>query len=175
MRALLKIAGLGALAGTFAASAQADDLNVSVELPRLNVAEYHKPYVAIWIARPDHSVAANLSVWYQLEDGPEGEGETWLKDMRQWWRRTGRSLEMPVDGVSSPTRGPGQHVLTFEGNADALKHLPEGEYVLHVEAAREVGGREMLRIPFIWSADQSFSQSVTGETELGEVSLTITP
>lgn len=75
MKLKLSIAGLGSL---IAMPAQADQLIIDVELPRFDVAEYHKPYVAIWIAKPNHSVAANLAVWYQQEDGPEGEGETWL-------------------------------------------------------------------------------------------------
>ena len=148
MRAILQLAGFSALAGTLAGPlagvASAEELAVSVELPKISVAEYHKPYVAVWIARADHSVAANLAVWYQQEDGPEGKGETWLKDMRQWWRRSGRNLEMPVDGVSGPTRSPGQHLVTFDDEG-LLKDLPAGDYVLHVEAAREVGGRELVK------------------------------
>src|SRR3546814_20486632 len=31
------------------AAAQAADMQVTVNIPRLNVAEYHKPYVAIWV------------------------------------------------------------------------------------------------------------------------------
>lgn len=175
MRAILTLAGCGVFAALMGAEAQTGDLEVSVELPRLSVAEYHRPYVAVWVARPDHSVAANLAVWYQQEGGPEGEGETWLKDMRQWWRRIGRDLDMPVDGVSGPTRAPGQHVLSFEGETSPLAELAPGDYVLHVEAAREVGGRELVRIPFSWGGDAAQSQTVSGETELGAVTLTLTP
>ncbi len=175
MQAVLKLCGLGALAGTLISAANAEEMSVSVELPSLNVAEYHRPYVAIWIARPDHSVAANLAVWYQQESGPEGEGETWLKDIRQWWRRTGRELDMPVDGVSSPTRAPGEHLLFFSGNESPLADLPVGEYVLHVEASREVGGRELLKLPFNWNGEPSETVTLEGETELGTVSLTILP
>ena len=175
MKAVLKFLGFGAAAGTLVSSASAAELAVSVEIPRLRVAEYHKPYVAIWIARPDHSVAANLAVWYQLEAGPEGEGEKWLKDIRQWWRRTGRSLDMPVDGVSGPTHGPGEHRIDFSGDEGPLADLPEGDYLLYVEASREVGGRETVTIPFTWDGTASETQTVSGETELGDVSLTILP
>ena len=138
------------------------------------VSKYFISDVAVWIARADHSVAANLAVWYQQEDGPEGKGETWLKDMRQWWRRSGRNLEMPVDGVSGPTRSPGQHLVTFDDEG-LLKDLPAGDYVLHVEAAREVGGRELVKIPFAWGSDAPSTQTLSGETELGTVSLTLKP
>lgn len=166
MKSLLTLAGVAGLAGV----TQAADLHVDIEIPRLTVAEYHKPYLAIWVARPDQSVAANLGVWYQLTDGPEGEGATWLKDIRQWWRRTGRNLDLPLDGITAPTRGPGKHELTFSGNASPLAELPEGDYILHVEASREVGGRELLRIPFEWGA-QSYEKSVSGSRELGTVSI----
>jgi Predicted periplasmic protein (DUF2271) len=47
-------------------AATAADLSVSIEVPRLNVAEYHRPYVAAWLERPDQSVAAHLNVWYDV-------------------------------------------------------------------------------------------------------------
>ena len=70
-----------ALAG--AVPAAAAGLTVSVEIPKLEVAEYHKPYLAIWIEKSDQSVAANLAVWYDTKL-KENEGEKWLKDLRQW-------------------------------------------------------------------------------------------
>jgi hypothetical protein len=167
----LTILGAGLVAG----SAQASDVALEIEVPRLNVAEYHRPYVAVWVAQPNNRVAANLAVWYQLDDGPEGEGKQWLKDIRQWWRRTGRSLELPIDGVSGPTRAPGTHSLSFSGDAAPFGDLPPGDYVLHVEAAREVGGRELLRIPFTWGMASAFEQTIEGETELGTVSLKLIP
>lgn len=169
MRAKLTFTALGLLSS----AAQAQSLDVGVELPSMNVAEYHRPYVAVWISHPDHTVAANLAVWYQLDDGPEGHGEDWLKDIRQWWRRTGRSLEMPVDGVSSATRAPGQYTLSFSSDDERLSALEVGSYVLHVEASREVGGREMVSIPFEWSEDGEAELSDTGSEELGEVRLSI--
>ncbi|MAK59713.1 MAG: hypothetical protein CMK09_01920 [Ponticaulis sp.] len=171
MRAKLSITALGLLTG----AAHAQTMDVGIEVPRMSVAEYHRPYIAVWISHPDQKVAANLSVWYQLEAGPEGEGETWLKDMRQWWRRTGRTLDMPVDGVSTATRAPGQYTLTFTSDDPGLKGLKPGEYILHVEASREVGGRELISIPFEWSEDVSTEISETGETELGEIRLSLSP
>src|ERR1700755_1721304 len=86
----------------------AADMNLTVEIPTLKVAEYHRPYVAVWIEREEHSVAANLAVWYAVKKA-EGAGTKWLKDMRQWWRRSGREQTMPIDGVSGATRPAGQH------------------------------------------------------------------
>ena len=47
-------------------------------MPKLNVAEYHRPYVAVWLEGADQKVAANLSVWYQQTSNSEGHGTKWL-------------------------------------------------------------------------------------------------
>ncbi len=165
---------LPALALVGAAPAGAAELSVSVEIPKLTVAEYHRPYVAIWIEKPDQSVAANLAVWYDVKM-KDKEGEKWLKDMRQWWRRIGRTLTLPVDGVSSPTRAPGTETVTFTAGAAPLGDLPAGEYSLVVEAAREVGGRELVKVPFTWPASGASSHEAKGSSELGTVKLDLKP
>lgn len=157
-----------------AVSASANDLTVSIEIPTLEVAEYHKPYVSIWIEN-EKGESTNLAVWYQLEERGQksDKGEEWLKDMRQWWRRIGRETEMPVDGVSGATRAPGKHVVTFEEGKAPLGKLKKGNYVLMVEAAREVGGRELVKVPFTWPI--AAEQSAKGSKELGEVNVTVKP
>lgn len=156
------------------AVAAAGDVTLTIEIPRLEVAEYHRPYVAAWIEKPDRSVAANLLVWYDTEQ-PNAKGETWLKDLRQWWRKSGRELQMPVDGVSGPTRPAGAHKVTIPAKVASLPPLADGEYTLVVEAAREVGGREMLRVPFKWDGKTPVDAGTAGQTELGKVRVSIQP
>ncbi len=169
MRVLLTLSGLSLLA----TPALADDIDLQITIPQLNVAEYHRPYVAAWIANDDHSVAANLAVWYQLEKRGSDEGETWLKDLRQWWRRAGRSLDMPVDGLSGPTQAPGTHDIVFDTDDARFAELEPGTYTLVVEAVREVGGREMVSIPFSWPLEPGTPLTTQGEDELGEVRLEV--
>lgn len=153
----------------------AAELAISIEVPQLEVAEYNRPYLAFWLER-DGAHVANLAVWYQQEKSEKGEkGEEWLKDMRQWWRRSGRNIEMPVDGVSGATRPPGIHTLKFTPGKTALGDLPAGEYQLIVEAAREVGGRELLKIPFQWPPQSEQKYSAKGSSELGALELMVTP
>ena len=157
-----------AAAAAVSGSAMAADLTVSVEIPRLTVATYHRPYVAVWIERPDSTAVRTLSVWYEVSN--VAEGKDWLKDMRTWWRRGGRSLSLPMDGVSSATKAPGRHAVSVP--AARLRDLSAGDYVLVVEAAREQGGREAVRVPFRWGAANTARAS--GTTELGAVSVTVT-
>jgi hypothetical protein len=156
------------------ATSVAADLDIQIELPTLNVAEYHNPYVAVWLQTPDKEVK-NLSVWYQLESrGEKSEkGEEWLKDMRQWWRAIGRSSDMPIDGVSGATKKPGVHQLQFTEGKTPLEKLAKGDYVLMVEAAREVGGRELIKIPFTWPVQEKTHFVQKGKSELGEVRLSV--
>lgn len=165
-----------ALSAMFAQTtpAAAADLNLKIEVPSLNVAEYHRPYLAAWIERADQGVAANLAVWYDLKKRDK-EGEKWLKDLRQWWRRSGRELQMPVDGVSGATRPAGEHKLNFASGRGPLAELAAGEYVLNVEAAREVGGRELVKLPFTWPPTAAQNLRAQGASELGAVSLELKP
>lgn len=154
--------------------ALAGDLAVKVQVPRIDVAEYHRPYVAIWVEAPDQSIASNLAVWYQTDPKKE-DGTQWLKDLRQWWRRGGRELTMPIDGITGATRPVGEHQLTFKGSSKQLASLAPGKYSLVVEAVREVGGRELLKIPFEWPARQKHQASARGTAELGAVTLDLVP
>jgi hypothetical protein len=152
----------------------ASEVNITLDVPRLSVAEYHRPYVAFWLENADGSKITNLAVWYDVKH-KDGEGTKWLKDVRQWWRRTGRDLTMPADGLSSPTRAPGTQQIAFDGAAKPLNDLTPGNYSLVVEAAREVGGRELLRVPFDWPPKALTTLDAKGETELGALSLKLTP
>ena len=163
-----------ALTAVLGVPALAADLSVKVEIPRLNVAEYHRPYTAVWVERADQGFAANLAVWYDLKK-KDNEGTKWLKDVRQWWRKSGRELQMPVDGLSGATRAPGEHQVALAGGKSALDKLPAGDYALVVEAAREGGGREVVRLPFQWPPKANHTGSARGEHELGTVTMELKP
>ncbi len=156
-------------ASLVAAPALAADMTISVDIPNLRVASYHRPYVAIWIERPDQTAVQTLQVWYQLTANREGDGKDWLKDMRTWWRKGGRAMALPADGISGPTRAPGRQTVRIP--AARLARLPAGEYNLVVESARELGGREVVRVPFRWGAANTARAS--GSTELGAVSVAV--
>jgi hypothetical protein len=170
MRVLLTIGAVGLLA----TPALASELEIEIEIPRLDVAEYHRPYVAVWLERADRTVAANLAVWYDL-DNAKNEGDKWLKDLRQWWRRAGRELKVPADGITGPTRPVGKHAFKPATAHKVLTDLPPGDYTLVVEAAREVGGREAVRMPLKWPASGLIKGEARGQTELGSVSFVVKP
>ncbi len=146
------------LGGVIAAPASAGTITVTV--PRLTVAEYHRPYVAVWLEPAGGGAARTLAVWYDVKKGGNEPGTKWLSDLRAWWRKGGRSLSMPANGVSGATRAPGQHQIPLPAD------LKPGAYVLNVEAARETGGRELVSVPLTVPGAKG---RASGSHELGAV------
>lgn len=148
------------LAGAIGAPATA--ATISVTIPRLNVAEYHRPYVAGWLEPAGGGAARTVFVWYDVKKRGNEPGTKWLTDLRSWWRKGGRSLAMPADGVSGATRAPGTYQVPLPTN------LPAGQYVLNIEAARETGGRELVQVPITLPARGG---TATGKAELATVTV----
>lgn len=165
MLAALLLAGVSA-----PAIAAPREFLVEVELPRIAVAEYHKPYVAGWIEDASGRAVAPLLVWYD-EKKKDGAGKKWLPDVRTWWRRGGRAMALPANGVSGATRAPGRNTVTLPATASPISRLPAGRYNLVIEAAREGGGREVVRAPFAWTPGGSIAATVSGVGELRAVRL----
>lgn len=160
-------------------ASEALEAELTVTIPELTVAEYHRPYVAVWLANERHQRIEDLALWYDGKMANK-EGEKWLKDIRQWWRRSGRTLSFPIDGVSGATRRPGTYTIEFKKLTEQFETLPAGEYYLNIEAAREVGGREHITLPITLplpqvSVNAPFSLVAEGEHELGRVEFKVKP
>lgn len=155
--------GAGVLvAGTIAASVPAQAQTVRITIPRIKVAEYHAPYVAAWLEPASGGPARTLFVWYDVKKKGAEPGTKWLTDLRTWWRKGGRRLKLPADGISGATRAPGSYDIALPAN------LPKGAYVLHVEAARETGGREIVSLPI---SVPGARDRTSGKTELGAITI----
>ena len=150
------------------------ELTVKFDIPQLNVAEYHRPYVAIWIERADQSMAAPLTVLYEVRKRDNG-GAKFVKDLRTFWRKGGRDLTLPADGISGATRAAGEQVFTFGPARSEVAKLAAGDYQLVIEAARESGGRELLKLPFTLPLAGKQGVSAHGKEELGAVTLQLAP
>ncbi|WP_432770683.1 MAG: DUF2271 domain-containing protein [Sphingopyxis sp.] len=164
---LILTAGIGATLAAPALAADPMAMDVTIAIPRLKVAEYHKPYVSIWVEKAG-AKARTVAVWYD-HDMKANEGTKWLRDVRQWWRASGRAMRFPANGITGATRAPGTHKISF--TRAQLGALAPGQYTLLIEAAREVGGRELLRIPFNWPGKAGAGGRAAGANELGAVSI----
>lgn len=166
MRAPLSV-GVVATAIAAAQPALAGSGSVTIEIPKLEANPYRKPYVAVWLEDATGRQVKMLSVFHDQSK----VGGRWLPDLRAWWRTGGRAMNMPADGISRPTQAPGRHTVGIAG----LNALAPGQYALVVEAAREKGGRELLKVPFELKPGKAASATAHGNTELGKVSVSIRP
>ncbi|MBB4154517.1 hypothetical protein GGQ80_002430 [Sphingomonas jinjuensis] len=156
----MRLSSLVLLSGAVAAPAAAG--TISVTIPKLAVAEYHRPYVAVWLEPQGGGAARTLAVWYDIRKQGAEPGTKWLADLRAWWRKGGRSMTMPANGVSGATRAPGTYTIPLPAD------VKPGAYVLNVEAARETGGRELVQVPLTVPGGQG---RVTGAHELGAIAV----
>lgn len=122
------------------------------------IAEYRRPYAAIWITTPERKLVRKLVV--------HGDNLRWLKNIPLWWRRYGSKDELAVDGLARATTAPGQHMLVWDGRDDKGNKVPKGNYLLHIEAAREHGEHELVSLAFELTGN-AFSVRASGEKELG--------
>ena len=160
-----------------ATTAQAADFNIELNIPDIKSSEYHRPYVAIWVEDSDSKLVEHLTLWYFIkgkEDNPQ-EGLKYLKDLRNWWRKGGRSLKPLPDAITGATQKPGKYNIEIKADGPRLAKLKDGSYTLMIEAVREEGGREALSIPFTLPVKEKSEAKASGKSELGDVTLTITP
>jgi hypothetical protein len=153
-----------ALAGTVLAvglPASAMAGTIGIDIPHLTVAEYHRPYVAIWLEPAAGGPARTIAVWYDAKHRGE-PGTKWLSDLRAWWRLEGRGMTTPPAAISGATRAPGHYTIPLPAD------LKPGAYTLKVEAARETGGRELVSVPLTLPRAGG---NAAGKGELGAVSV----
>ncbi len=148
------------LAGVISTPATA--ATVTITIPRLKVAEYHRPYVAGWLEPAGGGAARTVFVWYDIKKGGAEPGTKWLADLRSWWRKGGRNLSLPANGVSGATRAPGTYQVPLPAD------LKPGQYVLNIEAARETGGRELVQVPITVPGKGG---TASGKSELGTITV----
>lgn len=161
----MKLAGASLLvclsALFFCATSTAEQAEIKLELPQIKTSQYHRPYVAVWVENEQQQPVKLIALWVQKPD--------WLKDLRRFWRKIGRSNTALVDAVSGATQKPGNYTLHWDGKDDAGVPLAPGKYSLLVEAAREQGGRTLVKQAFDWPSANAVIE-LAAEGELGAVS-----
>jgi hypothetical protein len=138
-------------------------LEIQVELPKINTGTYHRPYVAVWIENEQQQPVRLVEAWLEKPD--------WIKDLRRFWRKLGRSEPQLVDAKTGATKGPGNYKVRWDGKDEQGKAVAAGNYVLFVEAAREQGGRNLAKQVFTWDGS-AVQIEIKASKELGKIQLT---
>ncbi|TGV18926.1 DUF2271 domain-containing protein [Pseudoalteromonas sp. MEBiC 03607] len=143
----------------------AKDANLTVEftLPELDISPYHRPYVALWLETPERKHVTTIALWVEKAE--------WFKDLRQWWRKAGRSNDN-FDGVTGATKRPGTYTIEWQGKDLKGNPVKPGSYLLNVEVVREEGGRDYTRVEIDLTKDGKVT--IKGEKEFATSFVTIT-
>lgn len=149
--------------GLLAQPAWAQRVDVELTLPNIASSQYKRPFTAIWIEKTGQRAGnTTLAVWY--------DEKKWLKDIRRWWRKTGR-YDDALDAVTGATKPPGKYQVSWESK-DAQGNALEGEYVLYLEAVREHGNRTLLKQKIQFGAGAQTYHLKAGD-ELGPVKIIV--
>lgn len=139
-------------------------LEIELTVPEINAEPYHRPYVAVWIETLERDGVITLALWSYQDD------DTWLKDLRQWWRKLGRSGEK-MDGVSGATRRPDAYQIVWDGRDKNGELLAAGDYFLNIEAAREEGDRTYQRENI--TLGKSAELTLPANNEIGQITIKV--
>jgi len=149
-------------AALFQPNADAAELEIELTLPDLDVQPYHRPYVAVWLETPERKHVTTVALWVEKAE--------WFKDLRQWWRKAGKS-DTNFDGVTGATKRPGTYTINWNGTDLAGKTVAAGKYLLNLEVVREEGGRDYTRVELDLNKDGKMT--IEGTNEFSQSFVTI--
>jgi thiamine biosynthesis lipoprotein len=140
------------------------ELDINLELARIDDFRYRRPYVAVWVEGQDHLPVRTIAVWFGKP--------RYLSDLRSWYHTAQlRGNEGDIlRTVSSATRSPGKYTLKWDGKDDEGKFVKSGQYTICIEVAREHGTYQILRQPMDFSG-QPQQVTLPAGTEIGGATL----
>lgn len=133
-------------------------VEVTYELPRVEAANYKRPYVVVWVTDADKALVKTLLV--------SGDRQVYQEDNYVWWRRYGRKIPGVVEAMAKPTRAPGRYSVGWDGTDQDGKRAPQGRYIVHIEAAREHGGHTYQAVE-VELGPKTVQAQAAGKDELG--------
>lgn len=142
------------------------DFTIAYEIPDPQTGNYKSPYLSIWVTDSRKKLVRSLLLL--------GKRTRWMEENYVWWRRFGRKYDSIIDGISRPTRLPGHYNVNWDGRDDFGGVAGEGDYILHIEAAREHGGHDYRQIPLTLGAEKLILRQAA-EGEIGALTLQFKP
>ena len=124
------------------------------------------PYVAVWIEDQGGELVATIALWFLQSR----KGLKWLSDLRRW--ATVDGSDATIDAISSATRRPGEYSVVWDGTDIDGNLIPQGEYFLAIEAAREHGPYSLIREQISIGAE-AFTRTLEPQGELSDAAVSL--
>lgn len=137
-------------------------VNIAYKIPRINVSDYEYPYVVVWVTDMNKKLVRSLTMI--------GKQPLWVEENYVFWRRVGRKFPAMVETLAQPSRAPGQYNLVWDGYDQEGNPVPQGEYILHIEASREHGGHQYVK-QTLNLGDDIFEAIIDSGDELGQIDI----
>jgi FAD:protein FMN transferase len=140
------------------------ELAVDFEIPVLSVANYKRPFIALWIEDADKFPIRTLALWYH-ED-------RWLTESKAWYRadrlRGMSETTSIVRSIGVATRPAGKYTIKWDGKDNAGNLVKPGAYTVLLESVREHGTYQLIRQEMRFSGTPQHVDVKPG-SELGPV------
>jgi thiamine biosynthesis lipoprotein len=117
------------------------ELEITLEVARIDQMGTRRPYVAVWIEDAKKYPVRMIALWYRKP--------RYLDEMRAWYREerirsTTENSQLPAS-VTGATRSAGVYMLRWDGKDNLGRFVSAGRYTVSIEAAREHGTYQIIR------------------------------
>jgi hypothetical protein len=136
-------------------------VSINIDLPKLNVQRYRRPYVAVWIENLKGKPVRSITVW--------GNAPKYWPALPAWWKFNKDDKEL-IKAVTRATREPGKYEVVWDGKDDKGADVPQGTYVVRVEVHRE-HGQDLIQSGKIACAAKAAKTSMARNAETGLTSV----
>ncbi len=142
------------------------ELQINLELARIEGQRTRRPYVAIWIEDKDKFPVKTISLWV--------EKPKWIPDLKAWYhddrlRNMAEGSDL-TSSFTSATRAPGKYTMKWDGKDNAGKLVKAGKYSVCLEVAREHGTYQIIRQEMDFNGNPK-QITLNGNTEVASASV----
>lgn len=116
------------------------ELSVSFTTSASTTGQYERPYLAVWIENASGVPVRTPGLWMLNTSW----GVRYLSHLSRWVNAA-QSAGTLAGTQTSPTRMAGTYTLVWDGRDDKKVPLPQGDYVLCIEPARQEGPYSLLQ------------------------------
>lgn len=111
--------------------------------PAASGGRINNPFIAVWIEDASGALVRTVSLWYKSSESKYlNRLLRWNAAERAWIARGGADTTRTISGA---TRVAGSYSVVWDAKNDSGALVPQGDYFVCIEAARERGPYELIR------------------------------